>query len=327
MFLGEIPEDIFNNHIIKNISFYDIFLLKFVSSLHYKNNKEMLIVKLGSEHIYNVFMKALACATDSHLSQNELLCILDNIDDGDKFIQSLEIYPQTESEQVINNTFYIFQFICVYCKYIDDSYSKQLLIDMMFEYFSKVFLLKYNDIDLTFYGIHYHLQTKFKYNSYEWETSAINLYYIYENLVLMSCHSSKISELYDNILDMKDMVIYDNDYIHDYNKTLYLISELNDYIIGRKFKCYTAFELFRYIDYLFSLEDQSKNPYYNSDVFLTTLSHKVSNIKKQLMKKAIYQYSFRSFKKSFIVMIQELHKKINDFTPKYIHNNRNINIS
>jgi len=321
MSLGEIPEDVFNNYIIKNISFCDIFLLKYVSSNYYKNNKEMFIAKLGNQYIYNAFMKALECANDSHLSQNEVLYILDNINDNDNFIKSLEIYPQTESEQVMNNTFYIFQFICVYCKYIDDSYSKHLLIDMMFEYFSKIFFLKYHNIDLTFYGIHYHLQTKFKYNNYEWESSAINLYYIYENLVLMSCYSSKISEIYDNILDMEDMIIYDNHYIHDYNKTLYLISELNDYIIGKKFKCYTAFELFRYIDYLFSLEDQSKNPYYNSEVFLTTLSHKVSDIKKELMKKAIYQYSFRSFKKSFIVMIQELHKKINNFAPKYIHNN------
>lgn len=322
----EIPEDIFNTNITKYLPFYNILVFRLVSSYYNKNNKVLLTAKLGNDNIYNAFIQALENADNSHLSKRELICIMDNINDSDKFIKSLEIYPDTVSEQFINNTFYIFQVVCTYCKYINDTYSKQLLIDMMFEYFSRVYLSKYYDLDLTFYGIHYHLQTKFKDDSYLWESSAINLYHIYENLVLMSCHSSKTSDLYDNMLDVKEMVIYDNS-IHDYSKTLYLISDLNEYIIGKKFKCYTAFELFRYIDYLFSLEDQNKNPYYNSEIFLSTLSHKVLDIKKQLLKKAIYQYNFRSFKKSFIVMIQELHKKINNFTPKYIDNNRNINIS
>lgn len=296
-----VPDDIIINILPKFLDFKDIYnMSRFVNYKTITQEYEQLFYH--SQNLKEVFLECLNYVNDSSFSLDDIFKIMDHIR-YEKDFSHINIVPKSCNIDDINTTFYIFEMIGNYA-YIRD-YNPDtvaMVTDILVSYCKQIFVKKYNVVinNQEFEKAHDAVTSMFHNDSIKWYTSAVNMYYIYENVVIMMVRKVEIKNLYKNARNAEKYMIHDLR-VNNLTSTLSLMLAINAIFDKVTIRVLSIFESFRLINYMF---EQGENKLINSDKFIVRTLEKIKEIKEEIKKKGL-NHRIRSFKKTIYIELDK----------------------
>lgn len=268
-------------------------------------NYSFLYIKINDIKIYNSYQKCLSIINNSSIEFSSFMNYLDNISLSET-IDISQLTAKSLDINHINNTFYIIQFLANYTK-CEINILK--LTNVLLEYCKTLFVTKHNIIEnLDFITSHEYicnlfinLKTKF------WYKSCINIYYLYENMMVFNYKKSKVNILYNN-LDKFDLYLYHNQDIHCIRNTIaylvYIVRGIDSKYI-KDYRCYFSYEVLRMLLIVHS-NDNNNELFIKNKNFIEKVKKNSIHIKKDLKKNGMLQYRFRRFANIMIKTVNDI---------------------
>lgn len=302
-----LPDDIMINILPQFLGFKDIYnLSRFVN---YKTiTREYETIFYNCKELYDTFVECLNYVKDSSFSLDVIFEIMDHIR-NDTDLSYINIEPKSGKIDNINTTFYIFVVIGNYAYMKNNPDTIQMVTNILLSYFKKLFVKKYKiTADKEFEKIHNSTLKMFHDEDIQWYTSAVNMYYIYENMVIIMNKKIEIKNLYKNTKNAEKYMIH-NPRINDLTNTLSIMLVTNSIFNSIGIRVFAIFETFRMINYIFEYGD---NKLVQNNTFIECSLEKIVKIREEMKQKGL-NHRIRPFRK---IIYKELDKASSLLTVK-----------
>lgn len=302
--IKNISIDIFIHHIITKLSVQEIYNISIIPIL---KNVDIYSHIFGKNKNYiTVFQNCLEYVQDSSFTLEYISNIIQIIHNNEyeKIHQINSVFPKSIDVNEINTTFYIYQVLGKYAS-AKNELMFEVITQNLLQYFIIVFHQKYifgthsitllNKIEFIKHRLLFELLNV----NAKWYASGINLYYVFENMVICLSKNISIKVFYQNIQNQDSFMIYDS----RLHSSIYTIT-LMALQISKIQYTYGLFEASKMINYFMEIHNHKFQT--NENTIILSLSNKYIDFKEHINKHKIIRYRYRSFKKYIIEEIDKL---------------------
>lgn len=306
-----IPDDIIQGNVIKYMDIKSIYNLSKTSSSYKYVDKNLNVFLYDDLKFKKAFISSVeyyvifSCFTKDIIFQY-IQSMYDNMN-LINYSKISEILPKSNELSEINSTFYIFQILGVYSVIKDENGTKNIdylstITYYLTRYLKNVFLKKHKIHNRRlFEEIHIEVVSLFFDVNSKWYKSGINMYYVYENIVIISMKRQRIGILYNNIKS-DNYFIHDN-CIHSGVCTLQIMLTINSSFDSLDIKLYSIFETFKTINRFKSIDLPFNKNYQDA------LTGRIKYIKKELFELKQCNQRIKKLKKIVLKEIKQVQKE------------------